>query len=124
MHLTSSHVALLPGGDIGLGLTNHEGAPVARLFLRFANAEVSRAFVQQLPLEQVRKVLVMRALLAAISVREIRHMVYVLAGLDLSSDRVLGTPSDPRHCADSRFPSTMRTPGAQMLTSAQYFFRA
>ena len=86
--------------------------------------QVSRAFVQQLPLEQVRKVLVMRALLAAISVREIRHMVYVLAGLDLSSDLVLGTPSDPRHCADSRFPSTMRTPGAQMLTSAQYFFRA
>ena len=49
VHLTSSHVALLPDGDIGLGLTNHEGAPVARLYLRFANAEVSRAFVQQLP---------------------------------------------------------------------------
>ena len=49
MRLTSSHVALLPDGDIGLGLTSHEGAPVARLYLRFANAEVSRAFVQQLP---------------------------------------------------------------------------
>ena len=49
VRLTSSHVALLPGGDIGLGLTSHEGAPVARLYLRFANAEVSRAFVQQLP---------------------------------------------------------------------------
>jgi hypothetical protein len=129
VHLTFSHVALLPEGEIGLGLTSPEGAPVARLFLRFANAEVSTAFVQHLPLEQLRKVLVMRAMLAVISVREIRHMVYVLAGLDLRSDRgaaVPGTPRDPRRRRSTAGGPLERSSASPSLLqeSAQCFLRA
>lgn len=67
----------------------------------------------------------MRALLAAISVREIRHMVYVLAGLDLRSGRdatVLGTPSDPRRSTDGRL--ACKAAASLLQESAQSFFLA